>query len=186
MVWYDKDSWVTAAFAPKPATIALTFILAILLPILLHQFLYRKSAPATLPTVLLVGPSGGGKTAFLTLVRLFSYVWGWGRGRKLKDGPFPAGPRSVNFHMYVRLTSAARLNATWSLKHTRPLLPSPSRPSSLKATRPARHTSVPLATLRLSARAAFSLLTLLAMESSATLRRSSWSTPPISAGLSLC
>jgi signal recognition particle receptor subunit beta len=69
MAWYDEDSWATAAFAPKPGTIALTLIIAILLPILLHQFLYRKSAPASLPTFLLIGPSGGGKTALLTLVR---------------------------------------------------------------------------------------------------------------------
>ncbi|KAF2684411.1 P-loop containing nucleoside triphosphate hydrolase protein [Lentithecium fluviatile CBS 122367] len=44
-----------------------TFLLAVLLPILLHQFLYRKAAPTTLPTFLLIGPSGAGKTAFLTL-----------------------------------------------------------------------------------------------------------------------
>jgi len=80
MAWYDEDSWATAAFAPKPATMALTLILTILLPILLHQFLYRKSAPTALPTFLLIGPSGGGKTALLTLVRpsslrgLFDYT----------------------------------------------------------------------------------------------------------------
>lgn len=68
MAWHDEDSWLTAAFAPKLSTIAFTFILAILLPILLHQFIYRKANPTTLPTFLLIGPSGGGKTALLTLV----------------------------------------------------------------------------------------------------------------------
>ncbi|KAF2242380.1 hypothetical protein BU26DRAFT_534873 [Trematosphaeria pertusa] len=67
MAWHDEDSWLTAAFAPKLSTIAFTFILAILLPILLHQFIYRKANPTTLPTFLLIGPSGGGKTALLTL-----------------------------------------------------------------------------------------------------------------------
>ncbi|KAF1960633.1 P-loop containing nucleoside triphosphate hydrolase protein [Byssothecium circinans] len=67
MAWYHEDSWATAAFAPKPSTIALTFLIAVLLPILLHQFLYRKVTPTTQPTFLLIGPSGGGKTAFLTL-----------------------------------------------------------------------------------------------------------------------
>lgn len=69
MAWYDEDSWATAAFAPKGSTIAVTFLLAVLLPILLHQFIYRKATPTTLPSFLLIGPSSGGKTAFLTLVR---------------------------------------------------------------------------------------------------------------------
>lgn len=68
MAWYDEDSWVTAAFAPKPATMALTLFLAIVLPILLHQFIYRKATPTNLPVFLLIGPSGAGKTALLTLV----------------------------------------------------------------------------------------------------------------------
>ena len=69
MAWYDEDSWATAAFSPKPSTIAVTILIVVLLPLLLHQFLYRKVTSTTQPTFLLVGPSGGGKTAFLTLVR---------------------------------------------------------------------------------------------------------------------
>jgi len=68
MAWYDEDSWLTAAFAPNPSAIAFTLLLAIVLPLLLHQFIYRKAAPTTLPTFLLIGPSGAGKTALLTLV----------------------------------------------------------------------------------------------------------------------
>ncbi len=68
MAWYDEDSWATAAFAPRPATIVFTFLLVVLLPILLHQCLYSKVKATTLPTFLLMGPSGGGKTALLTLV----------------------------------------------------------------------------------------------------------------------
>lgn len=69
MAWYDEDSWLTAAFAPTPSTILFTLALALVLPILVHYFLYRKTAAATLPTFLLVGPMEGGKTALLTLVR---------------------------------------------------------------------------------------------------------------------
>ncbi|KAJ4371042.1 hypothetical protein N0V86_008737 [Didymella sp. IMI 355093] len=69
MAWYDEDSWLTQALSPKPSTILITFAIAIFLPILLHSFLYRKAAASTgLATFLLVGPSGGGKTAFTTLI----------------------------------------------------------------------------------------------------------------------
>ncbi|EUC30980.1 hypothetical protein COCCADRAFT_102496 [Bipolaris zeicola 26-R-13] len=68
MAWYDEDSWLTAAFAPNPTTIIVTLLVALILPILVHSFLYRKAAAAAqLPTFLLVGPSGSGKTAFATL-----------------------------------------------------------------------------------------------------------------------
>jgi signal recognition particle receptor subunit beta len=69
MAWYDKDSWLTAAFSPNLSTILLTLVVALVLPILLHSLLYQTAGDATtLPTFLLVGPSGGGKTAFATLV----------------------------------------------------------------------------------------------------------------------
>ncbi|KAH7064147.1 signal recognition particle receptor beta subunit-domain-containing protein [Paraphoma chrysanthemicola] len=68
MAWHDEDSWLTAALSPKPSTILLTIVVALVLPILVHTWLYRKAAAtAALPTFLLVGPSGGGKTAFTTL-----------------------------------------------------------------------------------------------------------------------
>lgn len=69
MAWYDEDSWATAAFAPKLSTMAVTLVLVLLLPILLHHFIYKRATPTALPTFLLVGPSGAGKTALLTLVR---------------------------------------------------------------------------------------------------------------------
>ena len=69
MAWYDEDSWLTQALSPNVTTILVTLAITLLLPILLHAFLYRKAASTTgLPTFLLVGPSGGGKTAFTTLV----------------------------------------------------------------------------------------------------------------------
>ncbi|KAF2125046.1 P-loop containing nucleoside triphosphate hydrolase protein [Dothidotthia symphoricarpi CBS 119687] len=67
MAWYDEDSWLTAALSPNLSTIFISLLVAIVLPILLHTFLYRKVTPTNLPTFLLVGPSGSGKTAFTTL-----------------------------------------------------------------------------------------------------------------------
>ncbi|KAJ4989921.1 srp receptor beta subunit [Stagonosporopsis vannaccii] len=68
MAWHDEDSWLTQALSPTLSTILLTLAVALLLPIALHSFLYRKAAAATgLPAFLLVGPSGAGKTAFTTL-----------------------------------------------------------------------------------------------------------------------
>ena len=68
MVWHDADSWLTLAFGPHLSTIVVTLVIALILPVLLHQFIYRRQTPASLPTFLLVGPSGAGKTAFLTFV----------------------------------------------------------------------------------------------------------------------
>jgi signal recognition particle receptor subunit beta len=70
MAWYDEDSWLTAAFAPRLSTVAVALTLTLLLPVLLHLFIYRRATPTTLPSLLLLGPSGAGKTALLTLVRL--------------------------------------------------------------------------------------------------------------------
>ncbi|OAL03552.1 P-loop containing nucleoside triphosphate hydrolase protein [Phaeosphaeriaceae sp. SRC1lsM3a] len=68
MAWYDEDSLLTKAFSPNLTTILITVVIAIALPILLHTILYRQAAaPTSIPTFLLVGPSGGGKTAFTTL-----------------------------------------------------------------------------------------------------------------------
>jgi hypothetical protein len=73
MAWYDQDSWLTAAFAPNLSTIIVTCLVALILPVLVHTFLYRKAASSTgLPTFLLVGPSGAGKTALATLVCCYS------------------------------------------------------------------------------------------------------------------
>lgn len=71
MAWYDEDSWATAAFAPKLSSIIVSCLVALLVPILLHRFVYyrRANADAGKPKFLLVGVSGGGKTAFLTAVR---------------------------------------------------------------------------------------------------------------------
>ncbi|KAI8938553.1 hypothetical protein NX059_004439 [Plenodomus lindquistii] len=68
MAWHDEDSWLTAAFSPKLSTILATLLVALVLPVLLHGFLYRAAAAGqSQPAFLLLGPSGAGKTAFATL-----------------------------------------------------------------------------------------------------------------------
>jgi signal recognition particle receptor subunit beta len=69
MAWHDKDGWLTAALSPTPTAILITLAIALLLPVLLHAGLYRKAAKAAdKPTILLLGPTGAGKTALTTLV----------------------------------------------------------------------------------------------------------------------
>lgn len=62
------DSWTAWSFSPSVSAILVTFAISITLPILLHYFLYRTTAPKQIPTILLLGPSGGGKTTLLTSV----------------------------------------------------------------------------------------------------------------------
>lgn len=62
------DSWAAWAFSPSISAILVTLFISIVSPILFHLYLYRKQAPKQLPTVLLLGPSGGGKTTLLTSV----------------------------------------------------------------------------------------------------------------------
>ena len=62
------DSWTAWSFSPSVSAILVTFAISITLPILLHYFLYRTAAPKQIPTILLLGPSGGGKTTLLTSV----------------------------------------------------------------------------------------------------------------------
>lgn len=56
-----------ASLKPTPTTIAVLLAIVLIFPVVLH-YLYTATTPyATLPSVLLVGPSGAGKTALLTL-----------------------------------------------------------------------------------------------------------------------
>ncbi|QIX01215.1 hypothetical protein AMS68_006732 [Peltaster fructicola] len=61
-----KD-WLTWSFSPTASAIAVTLLVSLLLPVLIHFYLYRKAASAVLPAFLLIGPSGAGKTTLLTL-----------------------------------------------------------------------------------------------------------------------
>ncbi|KAK3369324.1 hypothetical protein B0T24DRAFT_359021 [Lasiosphaeria ovina] len=56
-----------ASLQPSPTVIFVGLAIVILVPILLHFILVAATPYSTLPSVLLVGPSGAGKTALLTL-----------------------------------------------------------------------------------------------------------------------
>lgn len=62
------DDWLTWSFSPSPYAILVTLAISLLLPILIHTYLYRESRALTKdpPTFLLVGPSNAGKTSLLT------------------------------------------------------------------------------------------------------------------------
>ena len=56
-----------ASLTPSPTVLSVGLAIVLLIPILLH-FIFSATTPyTTLPSVLLVGPSGAGKTALLTL-----------------------------------------------------------------------------------------------------------------------
>lgn len=112
MAWYDEDSWATAAFAPKLSAIIVSFLVAFLVPILLHHFIYRKAAPTAQPTFLLIGPSGGGKTAFLTLVR--------------------ASPSTPNPNTYLLLSQTERKTVANTHTSTAPLTIEATLPDGYK------------------------------------------------------
>lgn len=63
------EAWLTWAFSPTISAIIVTLLVSTLLPILIHFYLYRQSSKSkSIPTFVLAGPSGGGKTSLLTLV----------------------------------------------------------------------------------------------------------------------
>jgi signal recognition particle receptor subunit beta len=70
MAWYDEDSWMTFVFDGHPLAILLTVLVAGLLPVLIHTFLYRKVVISQGPAFIIIGPTGAGKTSLATLVSL--------------------------------------------------------------------------------------------------------------------
>ena len=65
---HPQNDWLTWAFSPAISAILVTLLISLLSPILIHYYLYRKASAKESPTFLLIGPSGAGKTALLTLV----------------------------------------------------------------------------------------------------------------------
>ncbi|WPG99339.1 P-loop containing nucleoside triphosphate hydrolase protein [Acrodontium crateriforme] len=63
----DFEEWLTWTFSPSISAIVVTLLVSLLLPILLHSYLYRQSGAKELATFVLIGPSGAGKTSLLTL-----------------------------------------------------------------------------------------------------------------------
>lgn len=58
---------------PTPLAIGVAILLVLSVPLFLHLVIYRSTSSTTLPSFLLVGPSGAGKTALLTLVMNMFY-----------------------------------------------------------------------------------------------------------------
>ncbi|TKA62215.1 hypothetical protein B0A55_11792 [Friedmanniomyces simplex] len=62
------EDLLTWALSPTISAILVTLIFSLTLPVLIHYYLYKRAVAKELPTFLLLGPSGGGKTALLTLL----------------------------------------------------------------------------------------------------------------------
>jgi signal recognition particle receptor subunit beta len=60
--------FLEAILTPSVPVFVIGALIIILVPVLLHLVLVRSASYTTLPSVLLVGPSGAGKTSFLTLL----------------------------------------------------------------------------------------------------------------------
>lgn len=84
----EVEKWLTWALSPSISAILLTLLVSLTLPLLLHYYLYRKSVSKELPTFLLIGPSGGGKTSLLTLVwrRQRAFSSSHANGQQLANG----------------------------------------------------------------------------------------------------
>ncbi|KAI9734515.1 MAG: hypothetical protein M1834_002115 [Cirrosporium novae-zelandiae] len=66
MAWSDHDSWLTLLLGPSLLAVAVTLVIVLTVPILLHHFFYYTGSPKKLPEFILMGPSGSGKTSLIT------------------------------------------------------------------------------------------------------------------------
>ncbi|KAH8695918.1 putative SRP receptor beta subunit [Talaromyces proteolyticus] len=64
--WSSPGAIATTLLDGNPIAILITLAVALLLPTLLHYSLYRKAANPASSSFILLGPSGAGKTSFLT------------------------------------------------------------------------------------------------------------------------
>jgi len=69
MAWSDAQGLLSSLMSPSLPIIIITALIALAIPIILHFTIYLSSSAAHLPTILLIGPRGSGKTYLLTLVR---------------------------------------------------------------------------------------------------------------------
>lgn len=75
--WSAPGSVLTKLFSGDPSTIVLAFIVTLSLPVLLHLYFYTQAARSRasgaggdgIPTFLLLGSSGSGKTSLVTLLQ---------------------------------------------------------------------------------------------------------------------
>lgn len=69
MGWSAPDSILTRLFSGDPLIIAIALLITFSLPVLLHLYFYTQANRTKFtPTFLLLGPSGAGKTSFVSLV----------------------------------------------------------------------------------------------------------------------
>lgn len=64
----STQEWLTWSFSPTLSAIILTLLISLLSPLAVHYYLYKSRASSTVPSFLLLGPSGAGKTSLSTLV----------------------------------------------------------------------------------------------------------------------
>ncbi|OAP58792.1 hypothetical protein AYL99_06089 [Fonsecaea erecta] len=70
MSWSSPESWATKLLSGDPVAIFIAVVVAIALPILVHLYLYTQTARAkVVPSFLLLGPSGAGKTSLVSLLQ---------------------------------------------------------------------------------------------------------------------
>lgn len=72
--WSSLEGIITSLLDGNPIAILVTAFIAFGLPVLLHLIFYRTVATPPVSTFLLLGPSGAGKTALVTLVSSWFYV----------------------------------------------------------------------------------------------------------------
>jgi len=87
-------SLLEASLTPTPTVITIGVIFVLFFPILLHYILTATTPYATLPAILLVGPSGAGKTALLTLFERGPLVSAAESSSSEKQPPIAAAPFS--------------------------------------------------------------------------------------------
>ncbi len=68
--WKSVTGIATLLLDGNLVAIAIALVIAFGVPVFLHFFFYRTAASPPSSNFLLLGPSGAGKTAFTTLVRL--------------------------------------------------------------------------------------------------------------------
>jgi len=67
MSWSQYSRWISLLLAPTPLAIAITLVVAVIIPLFLHFTIYRSTSTSSLPSFLILGPSNSGKTSLLTL-----------------------------------------------------------------------------------------------------------------------
>ncbi|KAK5057846.1 hypothetical protein LTR84_011847 [Exophiala bonariae] len=70
MGWSSPDSILTRLFSGDPLIIAIALLITFGLPVCLHLYFYTQAnRTKSTPTFLLLGPSGAGKTSFVSLIQ---------------------------------------------------------------------------------------------------------------------